>query len=128
VKNGSTLSNLNAVVLVIRPDDAEGIVTILEQRGFSATVKTDPEMLLGQCQSDAPHLAVVEDRLGSMTGAKFLSELLKISWTTASILICDEEAEVVHERTEGLGILGSIRSVRDFDGLGTLLTRFFELV
>jgi hypothetical protein len=56
-----------------------------------------------------------------------LSEFLTIAWTTSAILICDEDEETVHQRTEGLGILGHIRSVRDMDGLDKLLDSFLHV-
>jgi DNA-binding response OmpR family regulator len=107
--------------------NAEGIVDMLGQRGISATVGTDPEKALGLCASQSPNLVVVENDLSSMSGARFLAELLKISWTTSSILIWDEDEEIVHEKTEGLGILGSVRSVQNKEGLNKLVDKFFSL-
>jgi hypothetical protein len=54
--------------------------------------------------------------------------LLKVSWTTSTILIADEEEEAIHDQTEGLGILGSIRTVNDMETLDRLLDRFLEIV
>lgn len=119
--------NIQAFVLVNERTNAEGIVAMLGQRGISATVGTDPEKALVLCASQSPNLAVVENDLSSMSGARFLAELLKISWTTSSILIWDEDEEIVHEKTEGLGILGSVRSVQDKEGLNKLVDKFFTL-
>jgi hypothetical protein len=63
-----------------------------------------------------------------MTGIHFLAELLKVSWTTSAILISDEEEEALHDRTEGLGILGAIRTVDDVKSLDRLLDKFREMV
>ena len=75
-----------------------------------------------------PDLVIVEDRLTGMTGIHFLAELLKVSWTTSTILISDEEEEALHDQTEGLGILGAIRTVDDVESLDRLLDRFLEIV
>jgi hypothetical protein len=62
-----------------------------------------------------------------MTGSRFLSEFLAISWTTAAILISDEDEETVHRRTEGLGILGHMRSVKDVDRLEKMLDSLLDI-
>jgi DNA-binding response OmpR family regulator len=123
----SGMQDIQAIVLVEDPSQAAGIVDTLAQRHISAGIRTDPEEVLLECKSRNPHLVVVQDNLVGMSGMRFLADLLKISWTTSSILICDEEEEVVHEKTEGLGILGSIRSVHDNEGLKRLLDVFFRL-
>jgi hypothetical protein len=125
--NASTTQDIQAIILVNEPTGAHGIVDILAQRGISATVGTDPEEVLGLCITKNTHLVVVEDTLSSMSGPRFLAELLRVSWTTSSILIWDEDEEIVHEKTEGLGILGSIRSVQDTEGLEKLIDKFFVL-
>jgi DNA-binding NarL/FixJ family response regulator len=125
--SASGTANIQAIVLVNDPGQATGMGDTLAQRGISAIIMTDPEEALLACRSQNPHLVVVEESHRSMRGARFLAELLKISWTTSTILICDEEEEVVHERTEGLGILGSIRSSTDIDGLQRLIDVFFAI-
>ncbi|MEI7448431.1 MAG: hypothetical protein WCJ75_02315 [Desulfomonile sp.] len=120
--------NLRAIVLVNDPKQGVEMGDTLAQRGISARIEIDPEVVFSQCRSDPPHLVIVESRLTFMTGVRFLSELLKISWTTATILICDEEEEIVHGKTEGLGILGSVRTANDIVGLQRLLNTFFDVV
>jgi tRNA (adenine37-N6)-methyltransferase len=119
---------LRALVLVNHPQQAAAITETLGQRGISALIQTDFYAALRECSSCAPELVVVEDQLRTLTGARFLAELLTISWTTSSILICDEDQDAVHRRTEGLGILGNIKGFADVDGLGQLLDRFFDVV
>lgn len=116
--------NLRAVVLVNDTAQVLLIADILAQKGMSVQIGTDPDSVLTQCRSDPPHLVIVEDRLATMTGARFLSELLKISWTTSTILICDEDESAVHDKTEGLGILGSMRTKEDIASLNRLLSNF----
>ncbi len=123
----SGTQDIQAIILVNDPGMAAGIADTISQRGISASIRTDPEEVLLACRSQSPHLVVVQDNLIHMSGMRFLADLLKISWTTSSILICDEEEDVVHEKTEGLGILGSIRSVHDEEGLKRLLDVFFRI-
>lgn len=99
----------------------------LVSKGITVTIEDDPHEALVRCQENPPDLAVVEDSLSGMTGIRFLGELLKVSWTTASILIADEDDEIIHERAEGLGILGHVRGYDDFEALEKLLERFSRL-
>jgi DNA-binding response OmpR family regulator len=119
---------IRALVLVNDPRQAAEITETLGRRGISAVIETDFHAALRKCRSHAPQLVVVEDRLSLMTGVRFLSKLLTVSWTTSGILICNEEEDAVHQRTEGLGILGNIKGFDDMDGLGKLLDRFFDVV
>ena len=119
---------LRAIVLVNDSSQASDTVSALSGRGLSVEIATDPESVLVECRATPADLVVVEDRLGPMSGPQFLSELLKISWTTSAILMCDEEEQSVHERTEGLGILGSIRNAKDVDGLHRLIDKFFGVL
>lgn len=96
-------------------------------KGFAVTIEDDPHEALVRCQGNPPDLAVVEDSLSGMTGIRFLGELLKVSWTTASILVADEDDEIIHERAEGLGILGHVRGYDDFEALEKLVEKFSRL-
>jgi DNA-binding NtrC family response regulator len=118
---------LRAIVLAEDQRQALGLVARLSKRGISASVSTDPDEALVECRGNPPHLVIVGSVLATMTGIHFLAELLKVSWKTSTILITDEEAEVVHDQTEGLGILGAIRMPDDVERLERLLDRFFEI-
>ncbi len=119
---------LRALVVVDGRDQVSRLVETLSKRGISASVKTYPDGALEECRRKPPHLAIVGKALGSTTGIRFLAELLRVSWTTSTILIADEEEEVLHDQTEGLGILGAIRTVDDMESLDRLLDRFLEIV
>ena len=99
----------------------------LVSKGVVVTTEDDPHEALVRCQENPPDLAVVEDSLSGMTGIRFLGELLKISWTTATILIADEDDEIIHERAEGLGILGHVRGYDDLEALERLFESFYRL-
>jgi len=101
---------------------------ILADRGLIPCVFTDPQQALGRSSQDPPDLVIVEDDVNGMRGAHFLSALLRISWSTSAIFISDEDEDTVHEKTEGLGILGSIRGLGDSDGLARLLKRFLDVI
>jgi DNA-binding response OmpR family regulator len=119
---------LTAAVIVNDASQARPILESLSRKGFAGIVESDPKAVLETCTVNPPDLVIVEDRLTGMTGIHFLAELLKVSWTTSTILIADEEEEAIHDQTEGLGILGSIRTVNDMETLDRLLDRFLEIV
>jgi hypothetical protein len=58
---------------------------------------------------------------------QFVTELLKVSWTVSTILITEDDPETVHEKAEGLGILGSISHPDDREKLEELLKEFKRL-
>lgn len=103
--------------------------------GFSAFgVDQDPDtfvyefLQLDECRRNTPHLAVVEENLANMSGIHFILDLLKVSWTTATILVSDRDDEAIHEATEGLGILGHINGCEDLVTLEDLLKTFEEVM
>jgi DNA-binding response OmpR family regulator len=118
---------LRAVVIISDVSRARPILEALSRRGFAGIIESDPKAVLDAGQVNPPDLLIVEDRLNGMTGSRLLSEFLAIAWTTAAILICDEDEETVHQRTEGLGILGHMRTVKDVDKLDELLDTFLEI-
>jgi len=119
---------LKAAVIVNDASQARPIVESLSRKGFARIVESDPQTVLETCSVNPPDLVVVEYRLRGMTGIRFLAELLKVSWTTSTILIADEEEEALHDRTEGLGILGAIRATDDVESLDRLIDRFLQIV
>lgn len=109
--------NLVAILVVRHPERATPLVVSLCSNGFSVIFERDPELALQKCDAYHPQLAVVEDDLGKMSGSRFLAEMVKVSWTTSSILISDNDEELVHEQTEGLGLMGQLRDSQDVQGL-----------
>ncbi|MCA1961821.1 MAG: hypothetical protein LDL33_13630 [Desulfomonile sp.] len=98
----------------------------LSNLGLKPGIFTDPREALNRCRRTPPALVIVEDNVGGMRGVDFLSALLRISWTTSTILITDQDEEIVHEKTEGLGILGRVTDFGDREGLAKLLKRFLD--
>jgi DNA-binding response OmpR family regulator len=119
---------LRAAVIVNDASQARQIVECLSRKGFVGIIESDPQAVLETCSVNPPDLVIVEDRLRGMTGIHFLAELLKVSWTTSTILIADEEEEALHHQTEGLGIIGAIRTVDDVESLDRLLDKFLQIV
>jgi len=120
-----------SIKAILVAGDGAGVSRLTEalsNHSISVTVSAMPDEALDECRRNPPHLAIVESDLGAMTGVRFLAELLKVSWTTSTILIADEDEESIHDRTEGLGILGSIRTTDDIEGLERLLARFTKIV
>ncbi len=115
-----------AFVVVNEATAAGPFADMLSDRGLEPTIFTDPQQALGRCRQAPPDLVIVEDFVGGMRGVDFLSALLKISWTTSTILMTEEDEDKVHEKTEGLGILGRVGSFDNSDDLAKLLKRFLE--
>ena len=126
MKTATGDSRLTAIIAA--DERVSALTETLSKRGISATVITNADEALDECLMNPPHLAIVGSALGRMTGIHFLAELLKISWKTSTILIADEDEETIHDQTEGLGILGAIKSTRDAEALEKLLDKFFEIV
>ncbi|MFH1117465.1 MAG: response regulator [Pseudomonadota bacterium] len=120
----NTNKKLKALVVVNEPDRIDVIKQRLSERGIDMTVLTDPEEALGLCREAPPDLAIVQDPLRSMSGTVFLNHLVRISWATGTILIADADEDQVHDRAEGLGILGHMRSPTDGEMLDRLLDKF----
>ncbi len=118
---------LRALVVINEPDRVEAIKESLSKREIDMNVLTDPEEALSLCREAPPDLAIVQDPLRSMSGTVFLNHLVRISWATGTILITDADEEHVHDRAEGLGILGHIRTPTDTDALEKLLDKFVAL-
>jgi hypothetical protein len=119
---------LSAIIVVVGGDRVSSLIETISKRGISAIVNANPEESLEECRVNPPHLAIVGSDLDSMTGVRFMAELLKVSWATYTILISNEEEETVHDRTEGLGILGAIKTTEDVEGLNQLLDKLCGMV
>jgi hypothetical protein len=120
-------ADLKLRALVAAREPASTLMDTLSRRGISTTVVADADEALRECRMNPPHLVIVAG-LDGMTEIGFLRELLKISWKTFTILVADEDEEVLHDQTEGLGILGSIRRADDTEGLDNLLDKFVKMV
>jgi DNA-binding NarL/FixJ family response regulator len=117
-----------ALVLVRKPGAATPLIQRLTEAGFMVDTSSDPSLSLDECRRNTPHLAVVEENLANMSGIHFILDLLKVSWTTATILVSERDDEAIHEATEGLGILGYIKDYEDLEGFESLLKKFEEIV
>jgi hypothetical protein len=120
-------ADLKLRALVAAREPASNLMDALSRRGISATIVSKADEALRECRTNPPHLVIVAG-LGGMTDIGFLRELVKISWRTFTILVADEDEEVLHDQTEGLGILGSIRRADDTENLEKLLDKFVKMV
>lgn len=100
---------------------------VFSTRGIELTVVDSPADCLQKCRTCIPDLLIVEDDPGTDVGIKIVRDILKISWTVSSILISPLEDNEIHDRAEGLGILGSISALDDFEKLSHLLDTFEKL-
>lgn len=115
------------VVVVTDSDAAATMGNYLVGKGYAVEIQSDPDKALARCKANAPDLVVVDDHLPGMEGLQLVAELLRFSWTTSAILVSQLDEESVHERAEGLGILGHVTNHSDLGGLDTLLRKFERL-
>jgi DNA-binding NtrC family response regulator len=119
--NVASPQNMRAIVFVQGAASSEPTVQILNRHGFQVHIATDYESALQKHRETPFHLAVVEEAYESRPASAVIQELLKIAWTTNAIVISKTDESQLHEETEGLGILGSIRDVQDVGKLEELL-------
>lgn len=117
-----TSSNTMRAVLFLGQGFSPGTISqILSRHGFLVHCATDCQVALQEHRQAPFHLALVDDGYESRPAAAIIQDLLKIAWTTNAIIISKTEESQLHEETEGLGILGSIRDGNDVEKLEELL-------
>lgn len=117
-----------ALVLLKEPGSAASLIQVLIEAGFTVDASSDPIQSLEECRRNKPDLAVIDEDLQTMSGIHFIFDLLKVSWTTATIIVSKRVDEAIHEATEGLGILGHIKDYEDLESLERLVKKFEEIV
>ena len=117
-----------ALVLLKEPSSAASLIQVLIEAGFTVDASSDPIQSLEECRRNKPDLAVIDEDLQTMSGIHFIFDLLKVSWTTATIIVSKRVDEAIHEATEGLGILGHIKDYEDLESLERLVKKFEEIV
>jgi DNA-binding response OmpR family regulator len=126
--NGSVNSMVLKAIVIGNDIERFGhVLRALSARGIAGSIEQDPQAVLDSCAVSPPDLVIAAEQLAGMTGIRFLSQLVAVAWTTSTILIADEEEDLVHDKTEGLGILGSIRNTEDSENLERLLDRFIDM-
>lgn len=103
------------------------LLKILESFEITAEVFSKPDSALSRHNQEAFDLLIAQDHLDTRAGLKLINDFLATNWMTSSILICDLDEDTVHERAEGLGILGHVRHLDEAPSLKTLLNKFKEL-
>lgn len=114
----------HALAVVRDPVGAAPLKDALDAEGMTVTVLDNVPEALAYCRNSPPDLVVADDVIGSDSGVRLIGDLLAISWTTATILITTDPEEEVHDRAEGLGILGTVTDYADRQGLQRLMTNF----
>jgi DNA-binding NarL/FixJ family response regulator len=122
-KRGKTVI---AFIIADRPEEVSGILHELSARGISGQIFT-PDEALEKASTSAPDLAIVSEHLANTTGPRVIQQLLERSWQISTILVSDKDEEILHDETEGLGILGSIKSFDDKLQLNRLLDTFSQI-
>jgi hypothetical protein len=107
--------------------DPSGIISLLRSFQIISEVFDSPDQALLIQKKEPFDILIVHDDPLTGQGLKLVEEFLKINWMTSTIVICDEEETIIHDRAEGLGILGHIRKSDDLNSLGQLLTKFKQI-
>ncbi|MGC8658608.1 MAG: hypothetical protein ACP5U1_05990 [Desulfomonilaceae bacterium] len=103
------------------------IIEFLGSFEIAAEIFESHEEALVKQKEDPFDLLIVHDDPSTGQGLKLIEEFLKTNWMTSAILVCDQDESAVHDRAEGLGILGHIRNIKDLEGLNELLTKFKQI-
>ena len=127
MQNTSGQKTDRALIVVHDLAAADAISATCTAKGIEGMIEDDEQRALDRCRNDPPDLAIVADSLPSMSAYQFVTELLKISWTISTILVTRDDPATVHEKAEGLGIVGHISHPVDREKLGQLLDDFKRL-
>lgn len=119
--------SLRACIVAESSLDISAILKLLESYDIGPEVFSIRDEALNR-QSEKPFdLLVVGDDPTTGDGLKLIKDFLAVNWVTSSIVICDVDEKNIHERAEGLGILGHIRTAGDVQSLARLLARFKQM-
>jgi DNA-binding NtrC family response regulator len=119
--------HVKACVFVDKDVDVSSVLKLLDSRGINAEVFSEPDSAVSKHKKQAFDLLIAQDDAATSRGLKLINEFLTINWMTSSILICDLDEASIHERAEGLGILGHVRHFDEMVPLESLLDRFKKL-
>lgn len=120
-------ANKGKSLAIILSNDLPGLAqaeSLLSTRGIETLRTNSLEQCIEQVRNSSPDLLIVEDDTVHNSGIRAIREALKISWTISSILVSSLDEAQIHDRAEGLGILGSLSSLEDSEGLKALLDSF----
>lgn len=117
-----------AILIVNDPANTQAARSLCQDRNFEIVTETDPDKALELCRNKPPDLVIVEDPVAGKSAKEVISQALKISWTIASIVISEEDEETIHDKMEGLGILGHMTSYDDTETLSELLEKHRNLM
>ncbi len=99
----------------------------LSNFGFTTKELNDPDLLLKTCADLTPAIVIVNLDLESDATVKLLTQMVKTSWQTYLIVISDLDEDRIHDRLEGLGILGRIHNESDLPALDSLINKFLRI-
>lgn len=107
--------------------DISSILNLLASSQIVAEVFSASDQALLRQKQEPFDLLIIHDDPSTSAGLKLAGEFLKINWMTSTIVICDQDESIIHDRAEGLGILGHLRNSADLKSLAQLLTKFKQL-
>lgn len=124
----STDRKLRALILSTNATGVAKVSAFLRDRGIEALAVDSLERCVLQAKSSPPDILIAEDDVTSNIGLLAIRELLRISWMVSSILVIDLDETEIHDRAEGLGILGNLRAIDDLEKLDRLLDDYYSLM
>lgn len=122
-----TDEGIKALIFLDDEAGAKTVSTLLKKHGIESFAVNSLEKCLDRMRLSSPDILIVEDNTNSNIGIKAVQEALRISWTVSPILISSLNEEQIHDRAEGLGILGFMSSPSDVEKLDSLIDIFRKL-
>jgi DNA-binding response OmpR family regulator len=120
-------SSVSAVIVASNAQAARPASSVCRLHGITDRVFSDGPTAVQESKDAPPALLIVEDDLKPLSGPEIITEFLKLSWQVSSILVSPDDGETVHEKTEGMGILGHVAGWDDRNGLEQLVRTFWDL-
>lgn len=118
---------IKALIFLGNEDGANTVSMALEKRGIETSTVGSLEQCVDRMKMLSPDILIVEDNTNSNIGIKAVREALRVSWTVSPILISPLDEEQIHDRAEGLGILGFMSAPSDIEKLDSLIDVFMKL-
>lgn len=123
MNNPTNTSDKEFLILCQTGTNCEALTRTLESSGHKGIVFNDRAKAMDHMRTTTPTVIIVQDSgPGDDSASEFIKEALKISWTIDSIVVSNDTPDSIHDRFEGLGVLGSAESFDDVNGFMKLLS------
>jgi hypothetical protein len=116
--------HFKACVFIEHGGDVSSMLKLLESLDINAEVFSEPDSAVLKHKKEAFDLIIAEDDPKTGKGLKLINDFVTINWMTSSVPISDLDEVSIHDRTEGLGILGHMSHLADLISLKSLMDKF----